>query len=264
MLPRALLACACLLAACGPSSPVEDSGLPPPRDSDAGTSGNDGGASDAGVRDGGVDAGPQACRLDAGPELPRDGGSLVCAPCSSATGCGSSGVCRFLSSATCTGVCGVYGESCADDGPEATRFTVTVEADSFACPGRHASGCDFRHDVALSTGQIALSIILKGPDGGVVLPYGAVPSLAPAGIHDASLRELWCVGQRDLFVDRCIERSFIVRVEAEAADAGVVARWPLRAGNLPPKGLHDAVTEVLRAGDPVFRAAGVPWTRTPP
>lgn len=263
MWPRLLVLCACFLAACGPSTSSQDSGGPPPRDSDGGDSGTDGGRADGGARDGGFDAGT-VCRVDAGPELPRDGGPLQCAPCSSATGCGPSGTCGFLSTSTCVGVCSVYGDACPAVGPLATRFVVTVEVESFSCPNRHPGGCDYRHVVNLTTGQVALSVVFLSSDGGVEDSYGAVPSLAVPAIQDAALQELWCVGERDLFAERCVERSSVVRVEADAPDAGVVVRWPLRAGHLPPKGLHDAVTDVLRSGDPVFRAAGVPWSRNPP
>jgi hypothetical protein len=204
------------------------------------------------------------CDPDAGPELTRDGGSLVCAPCSSATGCGAGGVCGFVYASTCTGTCALYGDRCADVGPEPTRFTVTVQVDSFQCPDRNPGGCDYVHDIDPATGAITLSLRLLNGDGGVTRSFGTIPSAVGVPVKAASVRDLWCVGTRDLFAERCIDRSAVVRVDADAADAGVVVTWPLHAGHLPPEGLTSAVTQVLRAGDSVFRDAGVAWSRSPP
>jgi hypothetical protein len=215
---------------------------------------------DAGVRD----AGPMKCDPDAGPEVERDGGSLVCAPCSSATGCGPGGVCGFVQAATCTGSCALYGDRCADLGPEPTRFVVTVEADSFQCPNRNPGGCDYVHDLDPATGALTLTLHLFRGDGGVSRAFGTISTSTGVPVRAASVRDLWCVGARDLFAERCVDRSTTVRVNADAPDAGVAVRWPLRAGHLPPEELFDAVTQVLRAGDAVFRDAGVAWSRTPP
>jgi len=259
----AVLGLVCLLSACGPVTSSDDAGLPPPRDADGGTAdagGMDAGRSDAGVADGGR----LACELDAGPELARDGGSLVCAPCSSATGCGAGGVCGFVQASSCTGSCSFYGGSCVAPGPEATRFTVTVQLDSFGCPNRHPGGCDFVHELDPQSGMLTLSLRLLGDDAGVGRGFGAVFTDAGVAVLGASVSDLWCAADRDLFADRCVDRSPILRVDAEAPDAGIVVTWPLRAGQLPPEALFSAVTQVLRAGDAVFRDAGVAWSRSPP
>lgn len=253
-----------LLVACG-APDVPDAGGPP-RDDDAGTdAGVDAGLPDAGRGDGGTpDAGPVACVLDAGPVIARDGGSLVCAPCSGVSPCGPGATCRFVGASTCTGTCSAFGPSCGELGPEPTRVRVTVRADAYGCPARNPGGCDVIHELEPSTGALAVSIRLLTGDGGVTRSYGTVSSMAGEAMRAASAQDLWCVGARDLFAGRCIERSFSVVVEAEAPDAGVVVSWPLRAGTLPPEALFDAVTEVLRTGDHVLRDAGVAWTLTPP
>lgn len=220
----------------------------------------DAGAGDGGGVDAGSpDAGGGACDPDAGPAVPRDGGSLVCAACSSSSACGATGVCRFVRADTCTGTCSDYDPPCPGLGPQPTSIVVTVEADAFACPARHEDGCDFVHRLDLATGQLALAIRLRGADGGVERPYGQLPAPAALPVSDS-----WCLGARDYAAGRCLDRSFTVAVDALAPDASVTVRWPLRAGHLPPRSLHDEVTEVLRLGDAVFRDAGVAWSRTPP
>lgn len=251
-----------LVAACGQPMTQSDAGQPPPRDGDAGL---DAGPADAGAPDGGMpDAGPLRCDPDAGPALERDGGSLVCAACSGTSGCGAQGVCRFVQASTCLGTCALYGDACSSAGPAPERFVVTVQADSFSCPNRNPGGCDYVHDVDLATGALTLSLTLRSGDAGVTRSFGVTPSDVASKLQVASEEALWCLGERDLFAERCIERSAVIRVEATAADAGVAASWPLRAGHLPPRALHDAVLEVLRTGDAVFRDAGVEWTHSPP
>lgn len=255
-----LVTFAVFLVACGQPMGAQDSG--PPGDDDAG---GDAGSMDAGRPDAGTpDAGPLTCAPDAGPTVARDGGSLVCAACSGTSGCGPQGVCRFVQAATCLGTCALYGDACASAGPTPARFTVTVEADSFNCPNRNPGGCDFIHEVDPSTGAVELSLRLLNLDGGVTRAFGTATSGVASGLQNTSTSALWCLGERDLFAERCIERSTVIRVEASAADAGVVTRWPLRAGHLPPEPLHAAVLDVLRAGDAVFRDAGVAWTHSPP
>lgn len=247
------------LAACGPSVTGQDSGSP---DADAGA---DAGPPDAGGADAGMpDAGPLRCDPDAGPSVERDGGSLVCAACSGTSGCGAEGVCRFVLPSTCLGTCALYGDACASAGPAPERFVVTVVVDSFNCPNRNPGGCDYVHAVDPATGALTLTMHLLSGDGGVTRSFGTTPSGAGSALLAASTDALWCLGERDLFADRCIQRSTGIRVEASAADAGVVANWPLRAGRLPPRALHDVVLEVLRAGDAVLRDAGVAWTHSPP
>lgn len=256
-----LLTTLLLLSACGSSVAEQDSGQPPPRDQDAGY---DAGHTDAGASDAGTDAGPLGCEADAGPSVERDGGSLVCAACSSTTGCGAQGACLSVQPSTCLGTCALFGDACADTGPAPERFVVTVQVDSFSCPNRNPGGCDFVHDVDPATGDVTLSLRLLGADAGVTRALGVTSTGVATALQAASASALWCLGERDLFADRCVERSSVIRVEASAGDAGVVVTWPLRAGHLPPEALHAVVLDVLRVGDGVFRDAGVAWTRTPP
>jgi hypothetical protein len=255
-----------LAAACGAPFMDPDAG-PPPRGGDAGdvggpgdAGGGDGGAPDAGPGD----AGPATCSADGGGRLPPDGGSLTCSSCATAADCGEQGVCRAVQPSTCRGTCARFSDDCAEGGPAAERFVVEVLADGFACPQRHAAGCAWVHEVEPASGQVSLSLRLLGSDGGVARRYGAVASAVASALRAASTRALWCVEARDLFAGRCVERSPELRVTAAAADAGVLVRWPLLAGHLPPAALHDVVSDVLRAGDAVFRDAGIPWSRSPP
>jgi hypothetical protein len=227
-----LLTTLLLLPACGSSVAEQDSGLPPPRDQDAGL---DAGHTDAGAPEAGIDAGALGCEPDAGPSGAREGGSLVCAACLSSASCGAQGVCLFVRASTCLGSCALFGDACAG-----------------------------MHEVDPATGAVALSLRLLTLDGGVARAVGTATSGVASALLAASSKALWCLGERDFFAERCVERSAVLRGEASAADAGVVIRWPLRAGHLPPEPLHTVALDVLRAGDAVFRDAGVAWSRSPP
>lgn len=141
-----------------------------------------------------------------------------------------------------------------DAGPLPSRLDVSVLAPSFACPGRHAEGCDYHHRLDLDAGTLELSIALTGAGERRI---GVYPAGDVASRVGASAAAAWCYETRD-FAPECV-KGLGLRFVAVAPDAGVDATWSFSSGVQPAEQLYDALQELLRRGNLIFRDAGTAW-----